>query len=59
MSSIKNYYYEEFIEPSYEDSGMEEYELYTLYHRLSNNLKTPEEIEEFFEPLWEEWYEIF
>ena len=54
MSSIKNYYYEEFIEPnSSELTDMEEYELYCLYKKLSDNLKTPEEVEEYFKPLWE------
>ena len=55
MSSIKNYYYEEFIEPN--SSGltdMEEYELYCLYKKLSDNLKTRDEVEKYFRPLWEE-----
>ena len=54
MSGIKNYYYEEFIEPSYEDSGIEEYELYLIFKKLKENLKTEEEVLEFFKPLWEE-----
>ena len=50
MSSIKNYYYEEFIEPSYEDSGIEEYELYLIFKKLSEKgINT-----EYFEPLMEE-----
>ena len=55
MSSIKNYYYEEFIDNN--SSGltdMEEYELYCLYSKLQQNMKTKEEVMEFFEPLWEE-----
>lgn len=54
MSSIKNYYYEEFIQPEYEDTGLEEYELYCIFKRLSENLKTKEEVLEFFKPLIEE-----
>lgn len=52
MSSIKNFLYEE--EVSYEDSGLEEYELSLLYEKLKENLKTKEEVMEFFSPLWEE-----
>lgn len=57
MSSIKNYYYEEFYGDEPNSSGltdMEEYELFCLYKKLSENMKTPEEIEDFFRPLWEE-----
>jgi len=56
MSSIKNYYYEEFIDNN-NSSGltdMEEYELYCLYSKLKENMKTKEEVMEFFQPLWEE-----
>jgi hypothetical protein len=49
---IKNFLYEK--EVSYEDSGMEEYELYLIYKKLQENMKTREEVMEFFEPLWEE-----
>ena len=52
MSEIKKFLYEE--EVSYEDSGMEEYELYLLYRNLKDNLKTEEEVMEYFQPLWEE-----
>lgn len=52
MSNIKNFLYEEENEPSLTD--MEEYELYVLYSRLSENLKTKEEILDFFQPLIEE-----
>ena len=48
MSEMKNFLYEE--EVSYEDSGMEEYELYLLYRNLKDkgiNL-------EYFEPLMED-----
>jgi hypothetical protein len=48
MSSIKQHLYEE--EVSYEDSGMEEYELYLIFKKLHDrgiNL-------EYFEPLMEE-----
>ncbi len=60
MSEIKKYLYEGEI--SYEDSGMEEYELELHYQNLKKlykKLKTKEEILEFYRPLWEEnWYEI-
>ena len=52
MSGMKNFLYEE--EVSYEDSGMEEYELYLLFQKLNENLKTKKEVMEFFSPLWEE-----
>ena len=52
MSGIKNFLYEE--EVSYEDSGMEEYELYLLFQKLKENMKSKEEIMDFFQPLWEE-----
>ena len=56
MSSIKNWYYEEFIDDNNSSglSDMEEYELYTLYSKLKENLKTKEEVMEYFLPLWEE-----
>lgn len=57
MSSIKNWYYDEFIYEETNPSGltdMEEYELYCLYKKLSDNLKTKEEVMEYFRPLWEE-----
>ena len=57
MSSIKNWYYDEFIHEEINSSGltdMEEYELYTLYKKLCDNLKTREEVMEYFQPLWEE-----
>ena len=52
MSSIKNFLYEE--EVSYEDSGMEEYELYLIFMKLKENMKKKEEFMEYFSPLWEE-----
>jgi len=57
MSSIKNWYYDEFIYEEINPSGltdMEEYELYTLYSKLKENMKTQEEVMDFFKPLWEE-----
>jgi len=56
MSSIKNWYYEEFIDDNNSSglSVMEEYELYTLYSKLKENMKTKEEVMEYFQPLWEE-----
>ena len=56
MSSIKNWYYEEFIDDNNSSglSDMEEYELYTLYSKLKENMKTKEEVMEYFQPLWEE-----
>ena len=52
MSGIKTFLYEE--EVSYEDSGMEEYELYLIFKKLQENMKTKEELMEFFKPLMEE-----
>jgi hypothetical protein len=57
MSSIKNWYYQEFIEPEENPTGltdMEEYELYVLFQKLKENMKSKEEIMDFFQPLWEE-----
>ena len=48
MSSIKQHLYKE--EVSYEDSGIEEYELYLIFKKLSEKgINT-----EYFEPLMEE-----
>lgn len=54
MSMIKNFLYEE--EVSYEESGLEEYELYLLYQKLYEKYesKTKEEVLEYFTPLMEE-----
>lgn len=52
MSGIKQHLYKE--EVSYEDSGMEEYELYLIFKKLQENMKTKEELMEFFSPLMEE-----
>ncbi len=52
MSFIKNFLYEE--EVSYEESGMEEYEIYLIFQKLKENMKTKEEILEYFQPLMEE-----
>jgi len=51
---IKNFLYEE--EVSYEESGLEEYELYLLYQKLYEKYesKTKEEVLEYFTPLMEE-----
>ena len=57
MSSIKNYYYDEFIYEEENSSGltdMEEYELYTLYSKLKKNMKSKEEVLEYFYNLCEE-----
>lgn len=52
MSSIKHYLWEEQNSSGLTD--MEEYELYCLYSKLQQNLKTSEEVEDYFRPLWEE-----
>jgi len=57
MSSIKHYLWEEMYgdetnPPTLTD--MEEYELYCLYSKLKENLKTKEEVMEYFSPLWED-----
>jgi len=56
MSSIKNYYHREFVGDTNPSglSDVEEYELYCLYSKLKENLKTEEEVMEFFAPLWKE-----
>lgn len=58
MCSMKNFLYEK--EVSYEESGLEEYELYILYKNLSEKYesKTKEELLEYFTPLMNEGEEV-
>ena len=57
MSNIKHYLWEEEYGDEPNSSGltdMEEYELFCLYSKLKDNMKTKEEVMDFFSPLWEE-----
>lgn len=57
MSNIKRHLWEEVYGEEPNSSGltdMEEYELFCLYSKLKENMKTEEEVMDFFKPLWEE-----
>jgi len=52
MSAIKHWLWEE--EERQPLTNMEQYELYCLYKKAKENLKTEEEVLEYFRELWEE-----